>query len=54
MIISMEEYQKTLEYQERIKLEVENIAKNKSCGDQYMTLFILHFLQKQIFSHQNV
>ena len=27
MIISMEEAQKTLEYQETIKLDVENIAK---------------------------
>ena len=30
MIISMEEEQKTLEYQETMKVDVENIAKNKT------------------------
>ena len=29
MIISMEEKQKTLEYEETIKVKVENIVKNK-------------------------
>ena len=43
IIISMEEEQKTLEYQETMKVDVENISKNKH-GDQYMELFQLHFL----------
>ena len=42
MIISMEEDHKILEYQETMKLDVENIAK-KQIGNQYMKLLILHF-----------
>ena len=44
MIISMEEEQKNFEYQETMKVDIENIAKNKKpYGDQYMELFMLHF-----------
>ena len=51
MIISVEEEQKTLEYQETMEVDVENISKSKKTyGDQYMKLLILHFLKKQIFS----
>ena len=45
MIILMEEQHKTLEYQETIKVDVENITKTN--GYQYMKLLILHFFQKQ-------
>ena len=50
MKISMEEDHETVEYQETLKLDVKNIAKNKNkYGDQYMKLFIIHFLRKTIF-----
>ena len=40
----MEEEQESVEYQETLKVDVENIAKNKiKQGDQYMKLFMLHF-----------
>ena len=45
MIILMEEHKKTLEYQETMKVEVENIANNIiTYVDQYMKLFMLHFM----------
>ena len=49
----MEEKQKTLGYEETMKVDVENISRKKPYGDQYMKLSILHFLQKRIFSHHN-
>ena len=45
MVISMDKEQKTLEYQEAMKVTVGNIPKNKKNGDQYMKLLILQFLQ---------
>ena len=45
MVISMDKEQNTLEHQEAMKVKVENIAKNKKNGDQYMKLLILQFLQ---------
>ena len=39
----MEEDHKMLEYQETMKVDIENIAKKKMDGDQYMKLFMLHF-----------
>ena len=47
MIISMEDEQNTLEYQETMKVDVENTSPKKTYGDQYMQLFMLNFLQKQ-------
>ena len=42
----MGEDQKTLEYQETMKLDVENISRNKKLNEyQYIRLFMLHFLQ---------
>ena len=45
MIISMEEEQNNFEYQETMKVVVENIAKNKRKphGDQYMKLSLPNF-----------
>ena len=44
MIISLEEEQKTLKYQETMKVDVKNISRSKKTyGDQYMKLFILSF-----------
>ena len=39
----MEEDKRTLGYQETMKVDVENISKNKTIGDQYMKLLILNF-----------
>ena len=50
MIISMEEENKTVEYQENMKVDVKNIAKKTPYGDQYMKLLMLHFLKKRIFT----
>ena len=54
MVISMEEEHKTLEYQEKMKVDVGNIAKNIIFKDQYMKLLILHFLQQRNVFRQNV
>ena len=44
MIISMEEKQNTLNYQETMKVDVDNIIKNKKTyGNQYMKLLMLRF-----------
>ena len=52
MIFSMKKDQKTFEYQETMRLDVKNIAKNKKTnGDQYMKLLMLRFLKKRIFFH---
>ena len=53
MVISMEEEHKTLEYQEKMKVDVGNIAKNIIFKDQYMKLLILHFLQQRNVFRQN-
>ena len=46
MIISMGKEQKTLEYQETMKVDVKNITKNpKIHGDQYIKLLLLNFLK---------
>ena len=51
IIISMKEEQKTLGYQETMKVDVKNIAKNlKTYGDQYMKLLMLRFLKKLYIS----
>ena len=53
MIISMEKEQKTLEYQETMKVEVENISKNKKAI--WRPIYeVIHapFLKKHCF-HQN-
>ena len=52
MIISMGEEQNTLLYQENMKVDVKNIAKKKTYGDQYMKLLMLHFMKKRIFFHK--
>ena len=41
----MKEEQKILEYQETMKVDVENIA--KTIREQYMKSLILHFLRQQ-------
>ena len=46
----MEEDQETVKYQ---KLESGCRKYHKKNGDQYMNLFMLHFLKKQIF-FQNI
>ena len=54
MIISMEEEQKTLEYQETMKVYIENISKNKKTTWEPINEGIHDpFLKKQIFSLQN-
>ena len=51
IVISIKEAQKTLEYQETMKVDVKNIAKNKKTyRDQYLKLFTLHiFLGNSYF-----
>ena len=54
MIVTIEEYNKTLEYQERMSEDVENIANKNNCfGDQYMRLLIFHILKQQNYFTQN-
>ena len=51
MVVTMEEYQKTLEYQETMKFDVENIFKNRTkIGYQYMKVLMIHILQQQKYS----
>ena len=51
MNISMEEDQETVKQQNTLRLDVKNIVKTKKkYGDQYMKLFMPHFLKKQICS----
>ena len=55
MIMSMEEEQKNLEYQETMKVYIENISKNKKTTREPIYEGIHDpFLKKQIFSLQNI
>ena len=50
MFISIEEEQNTLEYQETMNVDVENIANNNNeIRDQYTKLLIIHFCSNKTF-----
>ena len=50
MIISMEEEQKTVEYQETMKVDVENISpQKKTHGDQYEVIDTSFFEETYVF-----
>ena len=44
---TIEEYRKTLEYQETMNLDIENFSSTgKKIGDQYMKLFMIIILKQ--------
>ena len=47
MVVTMKEQKKTLEYQETINLDIENISslKQDHFGDEYMKLLMVHILK---------
>ena len=43
----MKEYKNTLEYQETVNVDIENIASKKNhFGDQYMKLLMIHIMKQ--------
>ena len=49
MVVLIEEEQKTLEYQEKMNVDVENTTNLKKIGDQYTKLLIIVFAAKKLF-----
>ena len=50
MVVLIEEKQKTLEYQEKMNVDVENTTNKKNkIGDQYTKLLIIDFAAKKLF-----
>ena len=51
----MKEEKKTLEYQETMNVDIENIAsKDNHFGDQYMKLLKIRILKKENYFQQNL
>ena len=54
MVVLIEEKQKTLEYQEKMNVDIENISSFKIYfGDQYMKLLKIHIFKKQNYFQYN-
>ena len=45
MVVTMKEEVNNLKYQEKMNVDIENIASKKKFGDQYMKLLMIHILK---------